>query len=441
MKKNFSLATAIAVVIANMVGTGVFTSLGFQVMGLTSGFSLIMLWALGGVVALCGAFAYSELCVLYPRSGGEYHFISKIYHPGLGFLAGWISITVGFAAPVAAAAIAFGKYFSSAIDLKPLFPDFLGQMNLPVMLSILLVLFLTILHGMNKQMGAIFQTVMTIVKISFILLLFILGLHFGKYTHIGFSPDKKAFKDIISPAFAISMYFVSYSYSGWNAAAYILSEIKNPLKNTPRALISGTLIVVLLYMLINFIFLYAVPIPELAGKIEVGYVFTQKILGHQAGAIMGLIISFLLISSVSSMIIVGPRVYHAIGEDYKLLGWLARKRNDVPYVAIIFQSLISIFFIITSTFEQVIIFVGFTLNLFTFLTVLGVFITRFRRKEGQAVYNAFGYPYLPGFFLLINTWILVYGFIYKPHESLAGLFITGAGWIIWLIAKPRETKH
>lgn len=435
-KTNFSLVTAISVVIANMIGTGVFTSLGFQVMGLTSGFALMMLWFLGGLVALCGAFAYSELSVLYPRSGGEYHFISKIYHPGLGFLAGWISITVGFAAPVAAAAIAFGKYFSSAIDLKPIFPAFMGQMNLPVLLSILLVLFLTLLHGTNKHLGAVFQNVMTVVKISFILLLFILGLKFGTNTHIGFFPDKKALKDLISPAFAISMYFVSYSYSGWNAAAYILSEIKDPLKNTPRSLITGTTIVVLVYMMINFIFLYAVPIPELAGKIEIGYIFTQKILGNQAGAIIGLIISFLLISSVSSMIIVGPRVYNAIGEDYRLLRWLSHKKNDVPYVAILFQSLISIIFIITSTFEQVIIFVGFTLNLFTFLSVLGVFITRFRQTKSESFFRAFGYPWLPAFFLVVNTWILVYGFIYKPHESLAGLVITASGYLLYLLSKP-----
>ena len=136
------------------------------------------------------------------------------------------------------------------------------------------------------------------------------------------------------------------------------------------------------------------------------------------------------------MIIVGPRVYHAIGEDYRLLSWLARKKNDVPYVAVIMQSLISIFFILTSTFEQVIIFVGFTLNLFTFLSVLGVFVTRFRQKKGETFFRAFGYPYLPGFFLLVNTWILVYGFIYKPHESLAGLLITASGYVIYLISKP-----
>ncbi len=441
MKNKFGLLTATSVVIANMIGTGVFTSLGFQVMGISSGFSLLLLWLLGGVVALCGAFSYSELSLRFPRSGGEYNFLSRIYHPALGFLAGWISITVGFAAPVAAAAIAFGRYFTSSIDLTPYFPDVLGHLNMPVLLAILLVLFLTVLHGSNKQMGAIFQNTMTILKISFILLLFALGLIYGKNAGLSFLPGKQAWREIISPPFAISMFFVSFAYSGWNAAAYILSEIKNPEKNIARSLIMGTGFVVLLYLLINFIFLYAVPIPEIAGKIEVGFVFTQKILGQSAGSVFGMIISFLLISSVSSMIIVGPRVYHVIGEDYPLLRWLARKKNDVPYVAIFLQCLISIFFIITSTFEQVIVFVGFTLNLFTFITVLGVFIYRYRLAPGEKPAGHFGYPWLPGFFLLINIWILTYGFIYRPAESIAGIAITLTGLVVYFLSRKGHTEH
>ena len=441
MKNKFGLLTATSIVIANMIGTGVFTSLGFQVMGLSSGFTLLLLWFIGGLVALCGAFAYSDLSHRFPRSGGEYNFLSRIYHPAIGFLAGWISITVGFAAPVAAAAIAFGRYFTSAINLTRYFPEFLGHLNMPVLLAILLVLFLTLLHGTSKQMGAIFQNVMTTLKISFIILLFILGLVYGKNSGLSFLPNKKAWSEIISPAFAISMFFVSFAYSGWNAAAYILSEIKHPEKNITRSLLIGTSFVVLLYLLLNFIFLYAVPIPEIAGKIEVGYVFTQKILGQSAGSIFGLIISFLLISSVSSMIIVGPRVYHVIGEDYPLLRWLARKNNDIPYVAILFQSIISIFFIITSTFEQVIVFVGFTLNLFTFMAVLGVFIYRFRLAPENKPAHNFGYPYLPVFFLIVNTWLLVYGFIYKPFESIAGLLITLTGLGVYFLSRKGHISN
>ena len=441
MKNKFGLYTATSVVIANMIGTGVFTSLGFQVLGLRSGFALLLLWFLGGIVALSGAFAYSDLSRRFPRSGGEYNFLGRIYHPAIGFLAGWISITVGFAAPVAAASIAFGRYFTSAFDLTPVFPEFLGHLNVPVLLAILLVMFLTLLHGTNKQMGAYFQNMMTSLKIIFILLLFILGLVFGKNAGLNFKPDSQACSDIISPAFAISMFFISFAYSGWNAAAYMLSEIKDPEKNIARSLIVGTSFVILLYLLLNFIFLYTVPIQELAGKIEIGVIFTQKILGMSAGTLFGLIISLLLISSVSSMIIVGPRVYHVIGEDYPLLRWLARKNNDIPYVAILFQCVISILFIITSTFEQVIIFVGFTLNLFTFLSVLGVFIYRFRLNPSEKPLHSFGYPWLPGFFLVVNTWILVYGFIHKPTESIGGVAITLAGLVIYFLSRKGSNTN
>lgn len=439
-KNKFGLLTVISIVIANMVGTGVFTSLGFQVAGIRSGFALLMLWALGGVVALCGAFAYSELSRYFPRSGGEYNFLSRLYHPAVGFLAGWISITVGFAAPVAAAAIAFGQYFHSAVDVTRYFPEFLGHLSTPSLLAICLIILLTALHATNKHWGAVFQNTMTLLKISFILLLIILGIILGKNVHLGFSPGPAAWSDIISPAFAISMYFVSYSYSGWNAAAYILSEVKEPSKNISRSLITGTGIVIVLYILLNFVFLYTVPVDELNGKIEIGYIFTQKVMGGTSGTAFGLVIAFLLISSVSSMIIVGPRVYHVIGEDYPLLRFLSKKKNDVPYFAIILQSLISIIFIITSTFEQVIIFVGFTLNLFTFLAVLGLFIFRKKHKEIIPV-KGFGYPYIPAFFLLVSTWILVYGFIYKPVESLAGLLITGSGLVVYFISGSKKAAH
>jgi len=437
MIRKYSRYTAISVVIANMIGTGVFTSLGFQVMGLSSGFALVMLWLIGGIIALCGAFAYSELGVKLPKSGGEYNFLSEIYHPSIGFLAGWVSITVGFAAPVAAAAIAFGKYFSSSVGLPPL-PFISDRLTSPVMIAILLILALSMVHTFNKIAGAAFQNVMTVLKVLFILTLIVLGFRYGTPTHIGFLPDKQAFREMISPAFAISMFFVTYSYSGWNAAAYISAEIRNQDRNVPASLIAGTCVVILLYLFLNGVFLYTLPIGELSGKLEVGYLFANKILGIKAGIVMGSIISLLLISSVSSMIIVGPRVYNAMGEDYPGLRWLSRKRNDVPAMAIIFQSLLSILFILTSTFEQVIVIIGFTLNLFTFLSVLGVFILRKKRPELKSPFKRTGYPYLPALFLLLNIWILVYGFVSRPRESLGGIGITLVGLIIFFIARKRN---
>ncbi len=441
MKTKFSLYTAIALVIANMVGTGVFTSLGFQVVSLSSGSALLLLWLIGGLIALFGALAYSEAGVMMPRCGGEYHFLSKMYHPLPGFLAGWVSFLVGFAAPVAAAAIALGNYLCSSVG----WPKDLGLgvsfFKTPSLVAIAVIVFFTFIHASNKIFGANFQNVITSAKVLIIFVLIAIGLAYGKSSAISFALDGSAFHDILSPAFVVSMFFVTFSYSGWNAAAYVADEIKNPLKNIPISLIGGTAVVVVMYVLLNFVFLRTVPAAELSGKIEIGYIYASRVFGAQGGRIMGTLISVLLLSTISSMIIAGPRISKVIGEDYRLFRWMAKKNaKDIPYVAIITQGLFSIFYIMTSTFDQVIIFIGFTLNLFTFLTVLGVMVMRIKHPEIARTYKTWGYPVTPIIFLAINIWILIYGVLYRPYESLAGLGFTAAGVLVYFINKSMSKE-
>ncbi len=442
MKTKFSIYTATALVIANMVGTGVFTSLGFQVVSLTSGFSLIFLWVLGGMIALFGALTYSEAGVMYPRCGGEYHYLAKMYHPAIGFLAGWISFLVGFAAPVAAASIALGNYLRSGLNL----PEFLGGglsfLKTSSLFAIMVIIVLSTLHATNKMLGARFQNVITLFKVLVIFGMVGLGFVVGKSTHLSFALTKVAVHDMLTPAFAISMFFVTFSYSGWNAAAYVAGEIDRPSKNLPISLITGTLFVIAMYVLLNFVFLYTVPTAELKGQLEVGYVFAAKVFGTQGGRIMGGIISFLLLSSISAMVIAGPRISKVIGEDYYLFRWMGKNsKRDIPAIAIVTQGVLSILYIVTSTFEQVIIFIGFTLNLFTFLTVLGVMIVRKKHPELPRPYKTFGYPLVPALFLLINIWILVYGLLYRPKESLAGILITVIGLLVYWIDKKNRPNN
>ena len=431
----FSLTTATALVIANMIGTGVFTSLGFQVVGVSSGFALILLWILGGMIALFGALTYSEAGVMFPRSGGEYHYLSSMFHPALGFLAGWISFLVGFAAPVAASAMALGRYLASALSL----PERLGGLPfLPTSsgIAIAVIAALTAIHSLDKAVGAKFQNIITIFKVLFIFVLVGLGLALGRSAGLNFSPGAGALRDILSPAFAVSMFFVTFSYSGWNAAAYVAGEIDRPSRNLPRSLITGTLFVIAAYVLLNFVFLYAVPLPELSGKIEIGYVFAGKVFGDAGGRVMGGLIAFLLLSSVSAMVIAGPRISRVIGEDYRLFRWLGRtSKKDIPVAAVVIQGVLSVVYILTSTFDQVIVFIGFTLNLFTFLTVLGVMIMRRKRPDLPRPYKTLGYPVVPALFLLIHVYILVYGLLYRPKESLAGIGITLAGLAVYALNK------
>ena len=396
---------------------------------ISSGLALILLWILGGVIALFGALTYSEAGVLFPRCGGEYHYLTRMYHPAIGFLSGWISFLVGFAAPVAAASIALGSYLRSALAL----PERLGGALSFVKTSV------PLRHRRHRRRdrdprprtrssGPGSRTSSPSSRSSAIVGMVGLGLLLGKSTHLSFALSPGPARDILSPAFAVSMFFVSFAYSGWNAAAYVAGEMEKPAKNLPISLITGTLFVIVLYVLLNFVFLATVPLPELAGKLEVGFIFATKVFGTRGGRIMAGVISFLLLSSISAMIIAGPRVTRVIGEDYYLFRRLGRMTGkEIPATAIVVQGVLSIIYILTSTFDQVIVFIGFTLNLFTFLTVLGVMILRKKRPDLPRPYKTLGYPVVPVLFLLISVWILAYGLLYRPKESLAGLAITLLG--------------
>ncbi len=437
MKIKFGISTAVSLVIANMIGTGIFTSLGFQVIDLKSGFALLLLWLIGGISALIGALAYAELGTAMPRSGGEYNFLSKIYHPALGFIAGWISFIIGFAAPTAAAAIALGAYLTAALGIDATFLS----LGLDRIIALGVVCLLVALHSGNKIAGAYFQNIFTAIKVILFLILIIIGFTADFHQPINFSVNREAFKEIISPAFVISLFFVSYSYSGWNAAAYIAGEIKKPSKNLPRSLITGTLIVTLLYVFTTYIFLKVIPISTMAGKIEIGYLFGNQVFPIQTSTIMGIVFSLLLLSTVSSMIITGPRVTQVMGEDYRILSWFSKlTRKDIPVRAIIIQGILSVVYILTSTFEQVITLIGFTLNLFTLLAVTGLIINRRRNPGLSPPFKMKLYPLLPIIFILINLWILVYGLIYRPVESSAGILIAAAGGLFYLLEKRIKGK-
>ncbi|MGV3540627.1 MAG: APC family permease [Rufibacter sp.] len=414
-------SAAISIVIANMVGTGVFTSLGFQVMGIKSYFPLLVLWAVGGVVALAGALTYGELAAAMPRSGGEYQYLSRLYHPLVGFLSGWVSITVGFAAPTALAAMALGKYVQSV------YPGVDASL-----LSLAVVAVVTAIHCLNIRTGAAFQVFFSGLKVFLLLAFIIAGLFLTPADSISIMPVEGDWSLLISPAFAISLIYVSYAYSGWNAAIYLSGDIANPKRNLPRALIAGTLVVALLYLGLNYVFLRSTPLSALEGQVEVGYLAAGNIFGAVGGKAMGMLIALLLVSTVSAMIIAGPRVSKAMGEDLVALKFLARtSAKGIPVRAILLQSLITTALILTASFEQVLTYAGFTLNLFSFLAVLGVFILR-KKKRTAAGYKTWGYPVTPLLFLGLSLWTMVFLLKDQPLESLAGLGTVTMGIVLYL---------
>jgi APA family basic amino acid/polyamine antiporter len=420
----FKPSVAAAVVIANMVGTGVFTSLGFQLLEIRSGFVLLMLWAVGGVSALCGALTYAELGATLPRSGGEYNFLSQIYHPGAGFISGWVSATVGFAAPTALAALTFGTYLGSVVPSLS-----------PIWLATVLVIALTAIHCTSHRNSGGAQSVLTALKIALILGFSVLALMLADNPEPPtFTPVSGDGELLLGGAFAVSLIYVNYAYSGWNAATYISSEIENPQRYLPLVLMGSTALVAAAYILLNYVFLSVAPMDAMAGKVEIGYIAAQQVLGPAGAGVMGVLLAMLLISTVSAMILAGPRVLHAIGEDFPVFRALGVSNDDgIPVRAIILQGVVSLLFLWTSSFESILIFAGATMALNTFFAVLGVFVLRWRQPDLPRPYRTWMYPLPPLLFLLITGWTLIYTVAQRPAEAWMCLGIIVSGAVFYLI--------
>ena len=419
--------TATFMVIANMIGTGVFTSLGFQVADIPSAFPIVLLWVLGGVAALCGALVYGELGTALPRSGGEYHLLSRIMHPVLGFLSGWVSATVGFAAPTALAAIAFSTYLSNAFPVVHV-----------VHTAAALVVFFTVLHCVSIWWGTRFTNFLTALKVVLLVVLIVSAYRVSAPEDISLFPQAGDWGLVATPAFAVSLVYVAFAYTGWNAAIYIVGEMENPSRDLPRALFIGTAVVLVLYTFVNYGFMYTIPFDELAGQIEVGYLSASKIFGTAGGSLMAVAIALILTSTVSVMIYVGPRVVQVMGEDIPILKPLAYKSaRGIPTYAVIVQSAITLGFIYTATFQQVLLYAGFTLTLITALTVTGVFVLRRREPDIERPYRTWGYPWPLIIFLVLSGWSLTFMLLSRPQESLAGLATLMLGLVIYAIDKAR----
>lgn len=415
-----------ALVVANMVGTGIFTSLGFQLAAIPSRPAILLLWILGGLLALCGALCYAELSAALPRSGGEYHFLGKIYHPALGFMAGIVSMVAGFAAPVAAAAMAFGSY------AQGVWPELS-----PRAASASVVILVTLIHLRSLRTSSIFQVVFTTLKIG--LVLFLTLALFGKPA-VAFAPGEPWGHYVFTAPFAVSLMFTLYAYSGWNAATYILGEVRTPARTIPLALTAGTLAVTVLYLGLNAAFLHAAPAASMVGQVNVAQVAAEAAFGASGGKLVAGIIALGLISAISAMVWAGPRVAMVLGEDYPHgFGWLrARTACGIPTRAVLAQSALTLVFLLTSTFDQVVIYTLFALTACSFLTVLGVIVLRVRQPELPRPFRVPLYPLTPGLFLAISAFAILYTAAGKPWEAACGALTLLVGLGVYGMVARRQ---
>jgi len=422
-----SVLVAVAIVVADMVGVGVFTSLGFQVKDIPSGFSILLLWTVGGVVALCGVFSYGELGAMFPRSSGEYNFLSRAFHPSVGFLAGWVSATVGFAAPVALAAMAFGEYAKSLLPGWP-----------PLGLAIAVVWMVSLVQLSGVRHSSSFQLISTVLKVALIVAFLLAGFIIGTPQAMSFAPSTSDFAHLTSGPFAIGLVLVMYSFSGWNAATYIIGEMRTPQRSLPRALLAGTLIVLVLYVALNAVFLQTTPIEKLSGQLDVARIAGSYIFGDFGGRVVGAMICIGLVSSISAMMWIGPRVMMTMGEDIPALRVFARKSSQgAPAYAIIFQLAVANLMLFTRSFEAVLDFIQFALLCCSFLTVLGLIKLRFTQPDVPRPYRAWGYPITPLVFLLVTAFMMYHLLTERPLQSFLGTLIMISGLLIYAVFRKR----
>jgi APA family basic amino acid/polyamine antiporter len=411
------------VVVANMIGTGIFSSLGFQLIGISDYFSIVMLWLAGGVISLCGAYVYSRLAVNMPDAVGEYHYLSRLVHPSVGFVSSWISITLGFAAPIALVMKAICAYL----------PQQLFGMSTEVW-ALLLLFGVTTVHATSYRASGRFHSVITIFKIGFLALFALLGFVLGGAHSTTFLPTSTSLSTMSSTAFAISLVYVLYTYSGWNASTYLARELPKPEYTLPRSMIIGTLLVASLYIALNIMFLYAAPASELrvadmSQPRDLAVVVARSILpGSFQGVIAG-VVCLLFVSSMSSLILAGPRVTLAIAEQYQQLRILARRNaSGIPVFAIVLQTLIAAILFVTNTFDATIKNTTMMLTLSSIITVASILKIE---KRGRVLIAA-------GIFILANVWVLIHVALDYPPSLIWTALIMGIGMLVYRSLRTQQ---
>lgn len=412
---------ASALVIANMIGTGIFMTTGFLAARLGSPLLVLGVWVAGAVLALCGASVYAELGAMIPRAGGEYVYLSRAFHPAVGFVAGFVSLVVGFAAPIAATAYAFGAYLHAAAPAVPVMVAAVG-----------VIVAMTALHMGDVVLGSHIQTALSAYKVLVIVAFIGAAALFGEGDMSHFAAPPTA----VTPAdLAVCLVLVSFAYSGWNAAAYVAGELRDPGKTLPRALIWGTSAVAALYLALNVVFFYGAGPAALAGSPDdVADVAARALFGVELGRTFSLAIALALVSSVSAMILTGPRVAMAMAEDGHLLGALARRNGRrVPWVAVAAQGALAVVIVSTATFEDLLTYIGFTLSIFAALTVVAAFVLRRREPHTPRPFRAIGWPFTPLLFLAMSLWMVVFSILEKPVVTAWGGGTLAVGLLLYVV--------
>jgi len=444
--RHIALRSAVALVIANVIGTGIFTTTGFLAADLGNPIFIFVLWILGGVLAFCGALCYGELGAAMPRAGAEYVYLRETYGPAFGFMSAFVSFIAGFPAPIAAALKSLVRYLSAFFPFLEKEPLVVGAVSLNDLIAIALVWLLVAIHMRGRGSAIRFNDLVTLIKVVGIVMIIVAVAAFGRGEAANFVYVSETYRGMgmtaTLTAMATSLIFVMFCYSGWNAAAYVASEIVEPQVNLPRALLLGTSVVAVLYLGLNAVYFFGANVDELAGKVEVGLVASRQLLGLWGVSLVTLTVVVSLFASASAMTIAGPRVSFALGRDVPLVQMLGRTNSrGAPATAIIAQGIVTSIIILSGRVDQIIQYAGFTLALTSALAVSCVIVLRIRHPGLHRPFRAWAYPVTPIFFLAVTVWTMIWAFSGRPVEStLALMTVVFAGVIFFANARLCRRK-
>lgn len=456
LKRNLNLFDSSMIMVGIVLGSGIFLTTGIMAKTLPSATLIILAWIVGGLITLAGAMTYAELGALYPEAGGQYAYLREAYGPLVGFLFGWMMLLIYMTGAIAGLAVAFAEYtgyFFPALSLENiLFAKDLNLFNMNFHVSISagqlvgigLIIFLSIINALGTGLGKIVQNISTILKIGLITGIIILGFLLGKGTPVDLSvnPSMLDTGQLIS-GFSLALIAVFWAFDGWNSINFVGGEIKNPTRNLPLTLIWGTVIITIIYVLINYLYLYALPLNEITGVVRIAEKATSSLFGGTTGAIISAAVLLSIFGSLNGSIITGPRVYYAMARDglfFKRVGKIHPKFKT-PSFSIFIQALLACILTLTGTFEQLLTFVMFISIVFWIAAASAVFTLRKKNPDKPRPYRVWGYPSVPAIFIIASFSILINTIIEKPVESLAGLAITISGLPVYYLWKKRSVPN
>jgi APA family basic amino acid/polyamine antiporter len=438
--RHVGLQSATLLVLANIIGAGIFTTTGFQAADLGHPGWILALWVAGGVLAYCGAVCYGELGAAMPRAGAEYVYLRDTYGGMFGFMSGFVSLVAGFSAPIASASKGFSRYLTHFFPALAGDPKVLGGIGANDLIAVGLVWVLIAIQLRGATTGMRFSDIITSLKLVGVAAFILGAAAFGRGDAGNLTHVSSAYAGLdgaaLSAALGTSLIFVMFCYSGWNASAYLAAEFENPQRDLPRSLLLGTALVVLLYLGINLVYFYGADVEQLAGVAEVGLVASRNLFGATGVSVVTLVLCVSLVASATAMTIAGPRVYYALGEDYSVFRFLSRTdaSRGSPVAALLLQGTVTTAIIVSGSIDQIMQYAGFTLTLFASLAVSCVIVLRFRRPDMPRPFHAWGYPATPLVFLAVSVWMMFWAMRARPLESaLAFLTVLAGGILFWWV--------